>query len=173
MIDESTRRPIAAPLLVSLAITVGALLIVSSQASGVSLESEGDCAALVDETSIERTLVDRIDRIAGPDIAALGGCTWHTFEPTCGPKSLGIAATDGLDATAGFRAVAAGDDATAVEGLGDAAVARTSVTEVGLGAQIEHLDVWHDGTWYQLSLLGRYGDRGQELLREIALEIVA
>jgi hypothetical protein len=169
---EAPARHRTAPLLASLAILGAVALSLSSGASGVALEQESDCTALVGDTAVERTLVDRIERIAGPDIAERGGCTWHTFDPTCGPKSLGIATTGGIAAAAGFDALAAGDDVTTVEGIGDAAVARTSVTEVGTGAQIEELDVWHDGTWYHLSLLGRYGERGQELLRELALELV-
>jgi hypothetical protein len=135
---------------------------VASSATDVS------CDDLVSSAAVERVLAIGPGHYAGPEVFGPGRCGWHTTDPWCTPRALGIEVTtsapSGQDASA---------DRVDIVGLGDRAYFTTIQTAVGMGAQIDRLHVREGATWYHFSVLGRLGERGRELLIDVANQVLA
>jgi hypothetical protein len=135
-----------------------------------SSASIATCDDLLGIASVEHVLGASQGHFAGPEVFGPLRCGWHTTDPWCTPRSLGIEVTTADT----FEQHADGASARVdVEGLGDRAYFTTIETAVGMGVQIERLNV-HDGArWYHFSVLGRLGDGGWGLLVDVAREVLS
>jgi hypothetical protein len=138
--------------------------------SVASSASAPTCDDLLSSASVEHVLGASAGHYAGPEVFGPRRCGWHTTDLWCTPRSLGVEviSADRLEQDAAGAPIRVD-----VVGLGDRAYFTTIETAVGMGAQIERLHV-HDGTtWYRFSILGRLGDRGQEMLMDVAREVLS
>jgi hypothetical protein len=126
------------------------------------------CDDLLSSASVEHVLGVREGHFSGPEVFGPLRCGWHTTDPWCTPRSLGIEVS-----TADSPLQDAGPGRVDIEGLGDSAYFTRIVTAVGMGAQIDRLNVRDDATWYHFSVLGRLGERGRELLIDVAREVLS
>jgi hypothetical protein len=128
------------------------------------------CTHLLSAPTVQRVLGVASSHISGPEVFGPNRCGWHTADPSCTLRSLGvevIAANHAPDVSS-LQFLANG-----VDGLGDRAYFASPTTRAGVGAQIERLFVHDGGTWYRFSILGRLGERGRQLLVDVAIEVVA
>jgi hypothetical protein len=157
---------------VSVAVVVAALGLVGPGAQrGVSATaSVGACTDLLSASTVQRVLGVASARISGPEVFGPRRCGWHSADATCTLRSLGVEviAADQAAHVTSLQLLA-----NRVDGLGDRAYFASPTTQVGMGAQIERLFVRDGGTWYRFSILGRLGERGRDLLVDVATEVVA
>jgi len=114
------------------------------------------------------------EHVSGPEMLGPGRCAWHSSDPTCLMRSLGIEIMGGAQAQQGFNDTKAAatlrDD---VPGLGQAAFASTDLMPFGTGAQVERLNVEDGGFWLRFTTAGRVGDSGRGILTTVATQVLA
>jgi len=112
--------------------------------------------------------------IAGPLAAAGGACSWHSTDPSCYLRSLGVQVHDGADASAGYararETAALADD---VHGIGRRAFFSVEPYVAGAAVQIAHLDVDQGSSWLRVTLVGRVGPAAEDILQRVASAAVA
>ena len=133
-----------------------------------------DCGGVVSTSTVRRALGVRAAAFAGPESFGPGRCGWHSTDPSCGPRTLGIEVITAADASAGVDPVPGdGVIVVAVDGVGDEAFFATHIDELGSAAQFERLHVRADGVWRRFTVLGRPGEHGRRVLVEVAHEVLA
>jgi hypothetical protein len=154
----------------ALAVAACAVLGPSAGRSVASSASAETCDELLSTASVEHVLGVGPAHFAGPEVFGPRRCGWHTTDPWCTPRSLGV---EVISAATMERDAAVADVRVDVAGLGDRAYFTTVETAVGMGAQIDRLQVREGSTSYRFSVLGRFGDRSRDLLIDVAREVLS
>ncbi len=107
--------------------------------------------------------------VGGPTIERGGTCSWHSTDPVCSMRSLGVEVRRGDVVRRLLAARSGAADPIAVSGLGDEAFTSIDPLPLGAAVQIAHLDVRAGDTWTRFTLLGRINpDTASELLQRVA-----
>ena len=113
-------------------------------------------------------------KIAGPLAAESGTCTWHSTDPSCYLRSLGVEVHTGPGVSESYSqardTAALADD---VHGIGQRAFFSAEPFVAGAAVQIAHLDVDQGDTWLHVTLLGRVGPAAEDILQRVATAAVA
>ena len=112
-------------------------------------------------------------KIDGPLAADRGSCTWHSTDPSCYLRSLGVEVHSGAGVSESYakarETAALADD---VHGIGQRAFFSVEPMVAGAAVQIAHLDVDEGDTWLHVSLLGRVGPAAEDILQRVATAAV-
>jgi hypothetical protein len=149
-------------------------------ASGAAAAAQADPAAdeacnVVTMAQVEQALgVLGAEHVAGPEVIGTNKCAWHSSDPNCLMRTLGIEIMSGPQAQAGYAATkAAAALRDEVAGVGQQAFASTDLMPFGTGAQVDRLNVQAGGVWLKLTTAGRVGDSGRDILTNVATEVLA
>jgi hypothetical protein len=111
--------------------------------------------------------------VAGPEATA-AGCGWHSNDPACGLRALGLTMREGGSAASGFAQARADTIVELdVEGIGEEAFLSVEPMPVGAAIQIAHLDVRAPAAWVRVTLSGRLGPLPTDVLERVASDAVA
>ncbi len=114
------------------------------------------------------------DDVAGPEVLSTSGCAWHSTDPTCTARTLGIEIASGSKASSGYaQAKATASLRNDVPGLGQEAFTSTDLMPFGSAVQIDRLNIRVGKLWLRLTTAGRLGDNGQAMLTSVATEVLA
>jgi hypothetical protein len=114
------------------------------------------------------------DDVAGPEVLSNTGCAWHSTDPTCTARTLGIEIASGAKASSGYsQAKAAASLRDDVPGLGQEAFESTDLVPFGSAVQIDRLNIRVGKLWVRLTTAGRLGDNGRAMLTSVASEVLA
>ena len=150
------------------AVSVEAVRSVDTAATGLA------SCAVISAAAVQAALGDDAAHIAGPELVGPATCSWHSGDPTCTMRSLGVQLVAGADAAAGFAAARLDEVLRAdADGFGDDAFFSTAVLPAGSGTEIERLDVREGDSWYRFTVAGRLGDNGREILTIVARSVFA
>ena len=130
------------------------------------------CRAVPAE-AVEDALGMSSSTIAGPLAADGGTCTWHSTDPSCYLRSLGVEVHSGPGVSASYaqarESAALADD---VHGIGHRAFFSVEPFVAGAAVQVAHLDVDQGDTWLRVTLLGRVGPAAEDILQRVATAAV-
>lgn len=124
--------------------------------------------AVVDALGVEPS------KVAGPLATEDGTCSWHSTDPSCYLRSLGVALHRGDDVSAAYararETAALADD---VHGIGQRAFFSVQPFVAGAAVQVSYLDVDQGDTWIHVTLAGRVGPAAEDILQTVALAAIA
>ena len=128
----------------------------------------------VPASAVEDALGVSASKVAGPLAAEGASCSWHSTDPSCYLRSLGVDVHNGADASASYararETAALADD---VHGIGQRAFFSVEPFVAGEAVQIAHLDVDQGDTWLHVTLVGHVGPAAEDILQQVATAAVA
>ncbi len=172
--DPSSHSRWIVPLTIAL-LAVAGCGSAADQAEVVSVTSLSvDACQLVRPNVVELALGVTGDKVAGPNPFAGGSCNWHSSDPFCSMRSLGVEVRSGVTAQEDFLAARAiAERLRDVAGLGDGAFYSADVLPADSYVEVSHLDVREGQTWMRFTITGRVGDGAQDILNRVAASVVA
>ena len=124
--------------------------------------------------AVEEALGVSASKIAGPLAADSGTCTWHSTDPSCYLRSLGVEVHSGAGVSESYaRARETATLADDLHGIGQRAFFSAEPFVAGAAVQIAHLDVDQGDTWLHVTLLGRVGPAAEDILQRVATAAAA